>query len=99
MLLKYTYKIIKFKARLVAHGYRHRYTLTTVSATLSIRMIFAIPAFKNMIIYEMNIDTAFLNAVLVKTISMAAPDGTTVGSDECLLLKKSLYGLKHFIKT
>jgi len=29
-------------------------------------MIFAIPACKNMIIYEMNIDTAFLNAVLVK---------------------------------
>ena len=56
----------------------------------------AIPAFKNMIIYEMNIDTAFLNAVLVKTISMAAPDGTTVGPDECLLLKKSLYGLKQF---
>ena len=58
----------------------------------------AIPAFKNMIIYEMNIDTAFLNAVLVKTISMAAPDGTTVGPDECLLLKKSLYGLKQFHK-
>ena len=40
--------------------------------------------------------TAFLNAVIVKSIYMAAPDGNTVGSDVFLLLKKSLYGLTQF---
>lgn len=38
---------------------------------------------------------AFLNASIVKTIYIDVPDDTTVGPDEYLLLKKSLYGLKQ----
>ncbi len=87
---------IKFEARFVALGYRqilgidYWETFAPVSDTESIRMIFAISASKNMIIDQMDIDTAFLNAVLEEIIHMPAPDGITVGLDECLLLKKSL---------
>ena len=43
----------------------------------------------------MDIETAFLNASLQEDIYMAAaPDGITLPPGKCLLLKKSLYGLK-----
>ncbi len=46
----------------------------------------------------MDIETAFLNASLEEDIYMAAPDGITLPPGKCLLLKKSLYGLKQSLR-
>jgi hypothetical protein len=102
---KYTGTNIKYKARLVAHGYRQVYgldyweTYAPVSSTTSIRTILALAANNNMLIHQMDIETAFLNASLAEDIYMAAPDGITLPPGKCLLLKKSLYGLSNHQET
>ena len=98
---KYTGSEIKYKARLVAHGYRQIYgldyteTYAPVTSTTSIRTILALAANNNMLIHQMDIDTAFLNADLEEDIFMKAPDGIVLPEGKCLHLKKSLYGLKQ----
>ena len=98
---KFTGSEIKYKARLVAHGYRQIFgldyweTYAPVSQTTSIRTILALAANNNMKIHQMDIDTAFLNADLKEDIYMSAPLGITLPEGKCLLLKKSLYGLKQ----
>ena len=53
-----------------------------------------------MLIHQMDIETAFLNASLQEDIYMAAaPDGITLPPGKCLLLKKSLYGLGNHQET
>jgi hypothetical protein len=98
---KYTGNLVKYKARLVAHGYRQIYgldyweTYAPVSSASAIRTILTIAVSTGKIIHQMDIDTAFLNADLEEDIYMSAPDGIVLEPGKCLLLKKSLYGLKQ----
>ena len=50
---------------------------------------------KNMVIHQMDVDTAFLNAPLEEEIYMLPPSGYVIGPNKVLKLKKSLYGLKQ----
>ena len=93
---------VKYKARLVAHGYRQLYgtdyweTYAPVSSSRAIRVLLSIAASKRMIIHQMDVDTAFLNAPLEETIYMLPPKGLTgIPEGHVLELKKSLYGLKQ----
>ncbi len=54
-----------------------------------------------MILHQMDIDTAFLNAPLTEEIYMLPPEGYPDADGYVLKLKKSLYGLKqsHVIST
>jgi hypothetical protein len=52
-----------------------------------------------MVIHQMDIETAFLNAGLLEDIYMAAPDGITLPPGKCLLLKNILYGLSNHQET
>jgi hypothetical protein len=52
-------------------------------------------ASKKMIIHQMDVDTAFLNAPLEEDIYMIPPDGYDIAPGKVLKLKKSLYGLKQ----
>ena len=91
----------KYKARLVAHGYTQLYgldyweTYAPVSSSRAIRTLLAIAAANNMILHQMDIDTAFLNAPLDEEIYMLPPEGYPDGDGYVLKLKKSLYGLKQ----
>ncbi len=68
---KYTGDLVKYKARLVAHGYRQIYgldyweTYAPVSSASAIRTIIVSTG---KIIHQMDIDTAFLNADLEEDI-------------------------------
>nr|GEW21345.1 retrovirus-related Pol polyprotein from transposon TNT 1-94 [Tanacetum cinerariifolium] len=87
--LKWIYKIkldeyddvLKNKARLVAKGYRQEEgidfeeSFAPVSRIEAIRIFIANIASKNMIIYQMDVKTAFLNGELKEKVYVSQPEG------------------------
>lgn len=91
----------RFKARLVARGYKQKegidYTETfaPVVRSESIRILIAICAIKRLQMLQFDVSSAFLHGKLSETIFMEGPEGVELNSHQCLRLKKSLYGLKQ----
>nr|GEX97351.1 hypothetical protein [Tanacetum cinerariifolium] len=109
--LKWIYKvkldelggILKNKARLVTCGYRQEEginfeeSFALVARLEAIRIFLAYAVHKNMVVYQMDIKTAFLNANLWEKVYVSQPDGF-VDSDNpnhVYKLKKAPYGLKQ----
>nr|GEW92308.1 retrovirus-related Pol polyprotein from transposon TNT 1-94 [Tanacetum cinerariifolium] len=109
--LKWIYKvkidelggILKNKARLVARGYRQEEgidfeeSFASVARLEAIRIFLAYAAHKNMVVYQMDVKTAFLNGNLREEVYVSQPDGfvDTDNPNHVYKLKKSLYGLKQ----
>nr|GEZ80179.1 retrovirus-related Pol polyprotein from transposon TNT 1-94 [Tanacetum cinerariifolium] len=109
--LKWIYKveldelggILKNKARLVARGYHQEEEIdfeesfAPVARLEAIRIFLAYAAHKNMVVYQMDVKTAFLNGNLREEVYVSQPDGF-VDQDkpnQVCKLKKALYGLKQ----
>ncbi|GJU50688.1 retrovirus-related pol polyprotein from transposon TNT 1-94 [Tanacetum coccineum] len=109
--LKWIYKvkldelggILKNKARLVARGYRQEEgidfeeSFAPVARLEAIRIFLAFAAHMNMVVYQMDVKTAFLNGILREEVYVSQPDGF-VDQDNLnhvYKLKKALYGLKQ----
>ncbi|GKB19477.1 retrovirus-related pol polyprotein from transposon TNT 1-94 [Tanacetum coccineum] len=109
--LKWIYKVkldeygdvLKNKAQLVAKGYRQEEgidfeeSFAPVAWIEAIRIFIANAASKNMIIYQMDVKTAFLNDELKEEVYVSQPEGF-VDPDHpthVYCLKKALYGLKR----
>ncbi|GJT23986.1 retrovirus-related pol polyprotein from transposon TNT 1-94 [Tanacetum coccineum] len=109
--LKWIYKvkldelggILKNKARLVARGYRQEEgidfeeSFAPVARLEAIRIFLAFVAHMNMVVYQMDIKTAFLNGNLREEVYVSQPNGF-VDPDKhnhVYKLKKALYGLKQ----
>nr|GEY46073.1 uncharacterized mitochondrial protein AtMg00810-like [Tanacetum cinerariifolium] len=87
--LKWIYKvkldelggILKNKARLVARGYRQEEgidfeeSFAPVARFEAIRIFLAYAAHKNMVVYQMDVKTAFLNGNLREEVYVSQPDG------------------------
>nr|GFB72659.1 retrovirus-related Pol polyprotein from transposon TNT 1-94 [Tanacetum cinerariifolium] len=87
--LKWIYKvkldelggILKNKARLVARGYRQeegidfKESFAPVARLEAIRIFLAYAAHKNMVVYQMDVKTAFLNRNLRENVYVSQPDG------------------------
>nr|GFB61004.1 retrovirus-related Pol polyprotein from transposon TNT 1-94 [Tanacetum cinerariifolium] len=95
--------ILKNKARLFARGYRQeegidfKESFAPVSRLEVIQIFLAYAAHKNMVVYKMDVKTAFLNGNLREEVYVSQPDGF-VDSDNLnhvYKLKKALYGLKQ----
>jgi hypothetical protein len=90
----------QFKARLVAKGYSQMYsvdyteTFALVVKWNTIWVLFALAAFYNLELFQMDAITAFLNRDLDEVIYMDLPKGYEQVGMICRLLK-SLYGLKQ----
>nr|GFA27336.1 hypothetical protein [Tanacetum cinerariifolium] len=113
--LKWIYKvkldelggILKNKARLVACGYRQEEgidfeeSFAPVARLEAIRIFLAYAAHKNMIVYQMDVNTAFLNGNLRKKVYVSQPDGFVDpdNPNHVYKLKKALYGLKQAPRT
>ncbi|GJW08118.1 retrovirus-related pol polyprotein from transposon TNT 1-94 [Tanacetum coccineum] len=90
-------------ARLVAKGYRQEEgidfeeSFAPVARIEVIRIFIANAASKNMVIYQMDVKTAFLNGDLQEEIFVSQPKGfeDPEHSTHVYRLKKSLYGLKQ----
>ncbi|GJV26085.1 retrovirus-related pol polyprotein from transposon TNT 1-94 [Tanacetum coccineum] len=106
--LKWIYKvkldelggILKNKARLVARGYRQEEginfeeSFAPVARLEAIRIFLAFAAHMNMVVYQMDVKTAFLNGNLREEVYVSQPDGF-VDPDKpnyVYKLKKALYG-------
>ncbi|GKE91773.1 retrovirus-related pol polyprotein from transposon TNT 1-94, partial [Tanacetum coccineum] len=109
--LKWIYKvkldelggILKNKARLVACGYRQEDGINfeeyfaPVARLNAIRIFLAFVAHMNMIVYQMDVKTAFLNGILREEVYVSQPDGFVDKDDlnHVYKLKKALYRLKQ----
>ncbi|GKD78112.1 retrovirus-related pol polyprotein from transposon TNT 1-94, partial [Tanacetum coccineum] len=73
--------ILENKARLVARGYRQEEgidfeeSFAPVARLEAIRIFLAFAAHKNMIIYQIDVKTAFLNGNLREEVYVSQPDG------------------------
>nr|GEZ19179.1 hypothetical protein [Tanacetum cinerariifolium] len=109
--LKWIYKvkldelggILKNKARLVARGYRpeeridFEESFAPVARLEAIQIFLAYAAHKNMVVYQMDVKTAFLNGNLREDVYVSQPDGFVYPNNpnHVYKLKKALYGLKQ----
>ncbi|GJV88559.1 retrovirus-related pol polyprotein from transposon TNT 1-94 [Tanacetum coccineum] len=109
--LKWIYKVktdesggvLKNKARLVAQGFRQEEgidfeeSFAPVARIEAIHIFVAYAAHKNMIIYQMDIKTDFLNGELKEEVYVSQPEGFVDQDNPSHVykLKKALYGLKQ----
>ncbi|GJY11888.1 retrovirus-related pol polyprotein from transposon TNT 1-94 [Tanacetum coccineum] len=109
--LKWIYKvkldepggILKNRARLVARGYRQEegidfqesFSLVARLEAISIFLTFAVHI--NMVVYQMDVKTGFLNGNLREEVYVSQPDGFVDpdNPNHMYKLKKALYGLKQ----
>ncbi|GJU15384.1 retrovirus-related pol polyprotein from transposon TNT 1-94 [Tanacetum coccineum] len=95
--------ILKNKARLVARGYRQeeeidfKESFALVARLEAVWIFFLFAAHMNMILYKMDVKTAFLNEILRKEVYVIQPDGFVDpdNPNHVYRLKKALYGLKQ----
>ena len=92
----------KYKARLVAKGYCQEYgidyyeTFAPVVKVQTLRTIFALSAQQDLVVHQVDINTAFLNGDLEEEIFIEPPPGIVkYKKDEVCKLHKALYGLKQ----
>nr|GEY57507.1 retrovirus-related Pol polyprotein from transposon TNT 1-94 [Tanacetum cinerariifolium] len=109
--LKWIYKvkldelggILKNKVRLVARGYHQEERIdfeesfAPVTRLDAIRIFLAFAAHVNMIVYQMDVKTAFLNDIMQEEVYVSQSDGFVDkdNSNHVYKLKKALYGLKQ----
>ncbi|GKC35445.1 retrovirus-related pol polyprotein from transposon TNT 1-94, partial [Tanacetum coccineum] len=109
--LKWIYKvkldklggILKNKARLVARGYRQEEgidfeeSFAPVARLEAIRIFLAFTVHMNMVVYQIDVKTAFLNGNLREEVYVSQPDGFVEpdNPNHVYKLKKALYGLKQ----
>ncbi|GJU00954.1 retrovirus-related pol polyprotein from transposon TNT 1-94 [Tanacetum coccineum] len=113
--LKWIYKvkldelggILKNKARLVARCYRQEEginfeeSFAPVARLEAIRIFLAFAAHMNMVVYQMDVKTAFLNGNMQEEVYVSQPDGFVDkdNPNHVYKLKKALYGLKQAPRT
>ncbi|GKC31107.1 retrovirus-related pol polyprotein from transposon TNT 1-94 [Tanacetum coccineum] len=93
---------VENKARLVARGYRQEEGINfeesfyPVARLEAIRIFPVFAAHMNMVVYQMDVKTAFLNGNLQEEVYVSQPDGfVDPDNPNCVYkLKKALYGFK-----
>ncbi|GKF88180.1 retrovirus-related pol polyprotein from transposon TNT 1-94, partial [Tanacetum coccineum] len=109
--LKWIYKvkldelggILKNKARLVARGYCQEEGIDVeeyfapVARLKAIKIFLAFVAHMNMVVYQIDMKTSFLNGNLREEVYVSQPDGFVDpdNPNHVYKLKKALYGLKQ----
>ncbi|GKF56069.1 retrovirus-related pol polyprotein from transposon TNT 1-94, partial [Tanacetum coccineum] len=98
--------ILKNKDRLVACGYRQEEGINLeeyfapVARLEAIRIFLAFAAYMNMVVYQMDVKTAFLNGNLQEEVYVSQPDGfmDPNNPNHVFKLKKALSGLKQALR-
>nr|GEY90916.1 hypothetical protein [Tanacetum cinerariifolium] len=94
------------KAHLVSHGYRQEEgidfeeSFALVATLEAIRIFFVYAAHKNMVVYQMDVKTAFLNGNLREEVYVSQLDGFVDqdNPNHVYKLKKAFYGLKKALR-
>jgi len=101
--LKEQGEVIRNKARLVAQGYSQQEgidyieTFAPVARLEAIRLLLSYAVNHDIILYQMDVTSAFLNGVIEEEVFVKQPLGfeDLKHPDHVYKLKKSLYGLKQ----
>jgi len=96
-------EVIRNKARLIAQGYSQQegrdYTETfaSIARLEAIRLLLSYAVNHGIILYQMDVKSAFLNGVMEEEVFVKQPPGfeDLKNPDHVYKLKKSLYGLKQ----
>jgi len=96
-------EVVRNKARLVAQGYSQQegidYTETFAQVAIleAIRLLLSYVVNRGIILYQMDVKSAFLNGVILEEVFVKQPLGfeDLKHPDHVYKLKKSLYGLKQ----
>ena len=96
-------KVARFKARWVVKGYLQQFgvdfdqTFAAVVKPMAFRVLFAIPAFLDLDIDQMDVKTAFLYRLIDQLVYVEIPKGTESEDNRNMVCKllKALYGLKQ----
>ena len=96
-------KVSRFKARWVIKGYLQQYgfdfdqTYPSVVKPMAFKTLFALAAFFDLDIDQMDVKTAFLYGLIDQLIYMEIPKGTETEATKNMVCKllKALYGLKQ----
>ncbi|GKB26996.1 retrovirus-related pol polyprotein from transposon TNT 1-94 [Tanacetum coccineum] len=96
-------EVDKYKARFVAKGYSQQagidYTevFAPVARWDTIRMILALAASRNWLVYQLDVKSAFLHGEIEEKVYVEQPQGYVIPGAEHKVyrLKKALYGLKQ----
>jgi len=99
-------EVVRNKARLVAQGYSQQegidYTkkFALVARLEAIRLLLSYVVNHGIILYEMDVKSAFLNGVISEEVFFKQPSGfeDLKYLDHVYKLKKSLYGLKQALR-
>nr|GEU50169.1 hypothetical protein [Tanacetum cinerariifolium] len=94
---------IQYKTRLIAKGYTQTHeidyeeTFSLVAKIKSIRIMLAIATFHDYEIWQIDVNTAFLNAKLTEDVFMTQPEGFKNAKypKRAYKLQKAIYGLKQ----
>nr|CAN64324.1 hypothetical protein VITISV_005640 [Vitis vinifera] len=95
--------IVRNKARLVAQGFNqeegidYEETFALVARLEAIRMLLALACFKDFILYQVDVKSAFLNGFINEEVYVEQPPGFQSFNfpNHVFKLKKALYGLKQ----
>ncbi|GKE88826.1 retrovirus-related pol polyprotein from transposon TNT 1-94, partial [Tanacetum coccineum] len=95
--------VLKNKDHLVARGYRQEEgidfeeSVALVALIEAIRIFIAFTAYMNMIVYQMDVKTVFLNGILCEEVYVGQSDMFVYpeNPNHVYKLKKALYGLKQ----
>ncbi|GKB46727.1 retrovirus-related pol polyprotein from transposon TNT 1-94 [Tanacetum coccineum] len=96
-------RVLKNKARLVAQGFKQEEGINFEESFVPVARIEAIRIFvanatnKNMMIFQMDVKTAFLNGELKKEVYISQPEGFVYQDNPSHVykIKQALYGLKQ----
>ncbi|KAK7590538.1 hypothetical protein V9T40_002151 [Parthenolecanium corni] len=100
--VKWVYRVKssgKFKARLVAVGFRQPFreeeeNYSPVAAMGTLRIILAFSCHFGLSIHQMDVEAAFLNGKVRGEVYVSQPKGYEIGNGKAYRLKKALYGLR-----
>ena len=90
----------RYKARLVAQGYKQEYgidykeTFAPIAKMTSVRALLGVAAIRDWPLWQMDVKNAFLHCDLQETVYMQPPPGYACHPKHVCRLKKSFYGLK-----
>ena len=98
--------IVRNKARLVTQGFNqeewmdYEETFAPVARLEAIRMLLAFACFKNFVLYQMDVKSAFLNGFINEEVYVEQPlDFQSFNfPNHVFKLKKALYGLKQALR-
>jgi len=100
-------EVVRNKARLVAQGYNQQEgidyteTLSPVARLEAIRLLLSYAVNHDIILYQMDVKSAFLNGVISEEVFVKQPPDfeDLKHPDHVYKLKKSLYGLKQALRS